>query len=168
MSEQFDDCEEICRICLSNGLNEELLSPCECRGSVSHIHSKCLIDWISVSKTDNCNICRTQYNCVEMTRTLGSVMGFLISVYKRLKREVTLKDLVTALTISTIALVSLMIFLYYILFPSYHLGVKMLCSFFIFLVVMLAMLTHRLAPYYRNWRIRNSVVHIRAKPKTKN
>ena len=166
MSEEFNDCEEICRICLSNGLNEELLSPCECRGTVSHIHYKCLIDWISVSKTDNCNICRTQYNCVEMTRTLPSVMAFLADTFKQIKRVFTAKILLTIVTIALIVW-SLLLYLTYVLFREYDVFQKLCFWLLILMALLFAVWTAILVPEYRKWRIRNSVVHIRAKPKAK-
>ena len=167
MSEQFNDCEKICRICRSNDLNEELLSPCECRGTLYHIHYKCLIDWINASKTDNCNICRTQYNCVEMTRTLPSVMSFLIAIFKLIKREITANEFVAILTLS-LTVSAILIYLAYILFPSYDFLLKLCILVILLLGVMSALWMTILVPECRKWRTMNSVVYIKAKPKTKN
>ena len=38
----------VCRICLDNASSEDpLIEPCDCRGSVRHIHISCLVKWIT-------------------------------------------------------------------------------------------------------------------------
>lgn len=35
-----------CRICLESGVDEALISPCNCTGSLKYVHSECLQSWI--------------------------------------------------------------------------------------------------------------------------
>ena len=35
-----------CRVCFSSNMNDSLISPCLCRGSVRYIHVKCLTEWL--------------------------------------------------------------------------------------------------------------------------
>jgi E3 ubiquitin-protein ligase DOA10 len=39
--------EEACRVCrLGAREDEPLFHPCKCRGSIKHVHQKCLVDWL--------------------------------------------------------------------------------------------------------------------------
>ena len=38
---------KLCRICLSGEQGEELATPCACRGSVAHVHSDCLKQYLT-------------------------------------------------------------------------------------------------------------------------
>ncbi|VDN06767.1 unnamed protein product [Thelazia callipaeda] len=38
-----------------------LISPCECRGSVQFVHSQCLQHWFDVMHTRRCQICKAEY-----------------------------------------------------------------------------------------------------------
>lgn len=49
----------VCRIC-----HEEdgvLITPCNCNGSLKHVHDRCLMDWIDVTKSYKCDVCKTRY-----------------------------------------------------------------------------------------------------------
>ncbi len=54
-----------CRYCWEN--DDNLLSPCRCKGHIKYVHKKCLLKWID-SKRENfnnsyeCEICKTRYN----------------------------------------------------------------------------------------------------------
>jgi hypothetical protein len=54
-----------CRICLESEPVDDLITPCWCSGSMSHIHSKCLEEWISqTTNPENkirCNVCKFKY-----------------------------------------------------------------------------------------------------------
>lgn len=56
--------EHKCRICMS-GLDPEnsdqVVSPCECNGTMEYVHKVCLKQWIAVKKSDKCEVCNTQY-----------------------------------------------------------------------------------------------------------
>lgn len=76
--------EQQCRICLEEGSTEEdpLLAPCQCRGSISHVHLGCLRHWLRdrlslangdaafvVGGTSNpmsCELCKTAYQTTVM------------------------------------------------------------------------------------------------------
>ena len=40
--------EECCRICMEGKESGRLISPCECSGSVSLIHTRCLEQWLEL------------------------------------------------------------------------------------------------------------------------
>lgn len=62
-----------CRICYES--HEEprnpLLVPCDCRGSLQHIHRKCLLRWIAVDEEAPetiCHLCRAPYRVAPIYR----------------------------------------------------------------------------------------------------
>lgn len=46
-----------CRICHEGEQEEELVSPCLCRGSVSLVHRSCIQKWLSTANQDACELC---------------------------------------------------------------------------------------------------------------
>lgn len=55
-----DRSDRCCRICLSRGkgfLREPLLTPCHCRGTIGLVHKSCLETWLTVSRSDACDLC---------------------------------------------------------------------------------------------------------------
>uniref|UniRef100_A0A8R1XKZ3 RING-CH-type domain-containing protein n=1 Tax=Onchocerca volvulus TaxID=6282 RepID=A0A8R1XKZ3_ONCVO len=50
-----------CRICLEEDNESNLISPCECRGSLQFVHTRCLQHWFDVMHKRRCQICNTQY-----------------------------------------------------------------------------------------------------------
>lgn len=54
--------KHVCRICLETGSLGTLCSPCECKGSLQYVHTKCLRHWVhSLRKTSRlplqCSCC---------------------------------------------------------------------------------------------------------------
>ncbi|XP_055010157.1 E3 ubiquitin-protein ligase MARCHF3 isoform X2 [Boleophthalmus pectinirostris] len=60
----------MCRICHEGGLQEELLSPCECLGTMATIHRSCLEHWLSASGTSFCELCNYQFTVQRKSRPL--------------------------------------------------------------------------------------------------
>lgn len=55
-----------CRFCLESTKadNNPFIEPCECRGSVRYVHTKCLRRWIDLDPAkngENCSICATPF-----------------------------------------------------------------------------------------------------------
>lgn len=58
----MDDTDFECRVCRGGAEeNHPLYSPCLCRGSIMYCHQDCLVEWLTHSKTDNCELCGTKY-----------------------------------------------------------------------------------------------------------
>lgn len=57
--------EKYCRICFDNEDQEDMISPCGCKGSMEFIHKKCLNSWLLIHKHDDkyfkCNECKKEY-----------------------------------------------------------------------------------------------------------
>lgn len=57
-----------CRICYDEEhKNNRLLAPCICKGSIAYIHQKCLRDWVRVSSSPYCELCKFPYVTEEVT-----------------------------------------------------------------------------------------------------
>ncbi len=63
----------MCRICHDSGAQEELLSPCECSGTLATIHRRCLEHWLSASGTSFCELCHYQFTVQRKSRSLLEV-----------------------------------------------------------------------------------------------
>jgi len=54
--------EEVCRVCRSgNEPNRPLFYPCRCNGSIKYVHQDCLLTWLSHSRVEYCELCKTKY-----------------------------------------------------------------------------------------------------------
>ena len=70
-----NDSANKCRICFDCGGN--LLSPCECRGSLGHVHFECLCNWIHSSGKTDCTICKSDYYGIKLNKVQQSLKDFL-------------------------------------------------------------------------------------------
>ncbi|KPP77838.1 E3 ubiquitin-protein ligase MARCH3-like [Scleropages formosus] len=60
----------MCRICHEGGAQEQLLSPCECTGTLGSVHRSCLERWLSASGTNFCELCHFQFSVQRKARPL--------------------------------------------------------------------------------------------------
>jgi len=77
----------VCRICLDGDEAQELVSPCQCRGSQGLVHKACLYRWRQLQVLQGefqaaaqCEICRTKYpaSLSQPNRPLGSDFGAVL------------------------------------------------------------------------------------------
>ncbi|XP_048384338.2 E3 ubiquitin-protein ligase MARCHF3 [Stegostoma tigrinum] len=60
----------MCRICHEGSNQEDLLSPCECTGTLGTIHRSCLEHWLSSSNTSYCELCHFKFSVERKPRPL--------------------------------------------------------------------------------------------------
>uniref|UniRef100_A0A803Y0Y3 RING-type E3 ubiquitin transferase n=1 Tax=Meleagris gallopavo TaxID=9103 RepID=A0A803Y0Y3_MELGA len=60
----------MCRICHEGSSQEDLLSPCECMGTLGTIHRSCLEHWLSSSNTNFCELCHFRFAVERKPRPL--------------------------------------------------------------------------------------------------
>ncbi|XP_014340299.2 E3 ubiquitin-protein ligase MARCHF3 [Latimeria chalumnae] len=63
--------DPFCRICHEGSSNEELLSPCECNGSLKLVHGSCLEHWLSASNTSHCELCHFEFALERLPKPLS-------------------------------------------------------------------------------------------------
>ncbi|NXT95098.1 MARH3 ligase, partial [Anhinga rufa] len=68
-SNPFND-RPMCRICHEGSSQEDLLSPCECMGTLGTIHRSCLEHWLSSSNTSYCELCHFRFAVERKPRPL--------------------------------------------------------------------------------------------------
>ncbi|XP_040436106.1 LOW QUALITY PROTEIN: E3 ubiquitin-protein ligase MARCHF3 [Falco naumanni] len=68
-SSPFND-QPMCRICHEGSSQEDLLSPCECTGTLGTIHRSCLEHWLSSSNTSYCELCHFRFAVEHKPRPL--------------------------------------------------------------------------------------------------
>ncbi|KAK8784592.1 hypothetical protein V5799_009042 [Amblyomma americanum] len=58
-----------CRICFRGCLEEALVEPCKCRGSIGLVHASCLEKWVSQRRNPRCDICAFAYQVEERSKS---------------------------------------------------------------------------------------------------
>ncbi|XP_066459234.1 E3 ubiquitin-protein ligase MARCHF3 isoform X1 [Eleutherodactylus coqui] len=71
----FND-RPMCRICHEGSNQEDLLSPCECTGTLGTIHRSCLEHWLSSSNTSYCELCHFRFSVERKPRPLVEYLMF--------------------------------------------------------------------------------------------
>lgn len=61
LTELQESCGLMCRICHSGGEDEELIRPCKCTGTVKYAHQSCILNWVSKSGHENCELCKFKF-----------------------------------------------------------------------------------------------------------
>jgi hypothetical protein len=75
-----------CRFCLddSEHQNNSLISPCTCKGSVQHVHEKCLQKWRSIAPaafTNTCQLCMNPFTVsVHLLESIPNERGFQFQI----------------------------------------------------------------------------------------
>uniref|UniRef100_A0A4W5P918 Membrane associated ring-CH-type finger 3 n=1 Tax=Hucho hucho TaxID=62062 RepID=A0A4W5P918_9TELE len=67
--------EPFCRICHEGGGVGELLSPCECAGTLAMVHRGCLEHWLTASNSSRCELCHHQYSLERLPKPLTEWLG---------------------------------------------------------------------------------------------
>lgn len=93
----------MCRICHEGGVQEELLSPCECSGTLATIHRSCLEHWLSASGTSFCELCHYQFTVQRKSRPL---LEWLQNPGLRQEKRTLFGDMVCFLLITPLATIS--------------------------------------------------------------
>ncbi|XP_072228368.1 E3 ubiquitin-protein ligase MARCHF3-like isoform X2 [Leuresthes tenuis] len=95
--------DPMCRICHDIEGEEELLSPCECSGTLATIHRSCLEHWLSASGTSFCELCHYQFTVQRKSRPL---LEWLQSTGLRQEKRTLFGDVVCFLLITPLATIS--------------------------------------------------------------
>lgn len=53
--------EKICRFCLDSSDEEDLCSPCKCKGSQKYVHGRCIIKHLLLSGKKECSVCKYKF-----------------------------------------------------------------------------------------------------------
>ncbi|XP_047437633.1 E3 ubiquitin-protein ligase MARCHF3 [Mugil cephalus] len=62
--------EPFCRICHEDQTSGELLSPCECSGTLAMVHRTCLEQWLTASNSGHCELCHHQFALERLPKPL--------------------------------------------------------------------------------------------------
>ena len=60
-TEKHGSCGLMCRICHGGWEEEDLISPCKCTGTVRHAHQSCILNWVSKSGNQHCELCKFKF-----------------------------------------------------------------------------------------------------------
>ncbi|XP_059928210.1 E3 ubiquitin-protein ligase MARCHF3 [Gadus macrocephalus] len=98
-----DSDEPFCRICHEGGSSGELVSPCECSGTLAMVHRACLERWLASSNSSHCELCRYQFSLERLPKPLTE---WLRSPSMQHQRRTLCGDVVCFLFITPLATLS--------------------------------------------------------------
>ncbi|XP_067873707.1 E3 ubiquitin-protein ligase MARCHF3-like [Heterodontus francisci] len=93
----------ICRICHEPSDKENLLSPCECSGTLGTVHRSCLEQWLAASCSSHCELCHFEFALERMPRPLTE---WLKDPALQQKRRMLCGDIICFLFITPLASLS--------------------------------------------------------------
>ncbi len=70
-----------CRICLEEGSEYEFMAPCNCKGSIEHIHPVCLDKEVESRDSLSCSVCNGSYHHILYKTLLGIVTYTAVLMY---------------------------------------------------------------------------------------
>uniref|UniRef100_A0A672YFM5 RING-CH-type domain-containing protein n=1 Tax=Sphaeramia orbicularis TaxID=375764 RepID=A0A672YFM5_9TELE len=95
--------EPICRICHEGGSSGDLLSPCECAGTLAMVHQSCLEHWLCTSNSSHCELCHHHFTLERLPKTFSE---WLCSPSIQQQRRTLYGDAACFLFITPLACVS--------------------------------------------------------------
>ncbi|XP_009905225.2 E3 ubiquitin-protein ligase MARCHF3 [Dryobates pubescens] len=101
-SSTFSD-RPMCRICHEGNGQENLLSPCQCMGTLGAIHRSCLERWLSSSNTNCCELCHFRF---AVERKPKPLLEWLRSPGPQHEKRTLFGDMVCFLFITPLATIS--------------------------------------------------------------
>ncbi|XP_018570958.1 E3 ubiquitin-protein ligase MARCH2-like [Anoplophora glabripennis] len=154
-----------CRICHTNTVNEGLISPCNCKGSLAYVHLSCLERWLNQSSRSYCELCLYQYNATS-TKRYKLCEGFWLWIGHPRNRMHFKSDLLIAVTLTLVTIgliVSCAMGMEYFLIEGKKIGLQknwMKAIIVIFLVVVgmgyavtiYLIIKDQFLPWFRWWK----------------
>ncbi|KAI8478124.1 E3 ubiquitin-protein ligase MARCHF3-like [Branchiostoma floridae x Branchiostoma belcheri] len=95
--------EGICKICHEGETAGQLISPCQCTGSLGLVHRSCIELWMSSSGSTTCEICNQQFPITTKSR---SFLKWLKNKDNAMEKRTFMGDMVCFLFITPLASVS--------------------------------------------------------------
>ncbi|XP_068692314.1 E3 ubiquitin-protein ligase MARCHF3-like [Montipora capricornis] len=159
-----DDLLNTCRICRDETINESLVSPCHCSGTLGKCHVHCLEEWLSKANKNSCEICGYRYRTTRIPRSLKE---WVTRGQGRRERRFLCGDFVCFLILSPLVIASSYLcaqgaWYYFFITDRWtgaglvSLSVFLLCIFGFWLIVTVRF-HHRC---WLDWRDRNQVVKL--------
>lgn len=92
----------ICRYCLDNNNQKNLINPCNCNGTSKYVHKECLLEWLIkqangdieegyfIDNIHSCEICKYQYKFIETIKTKYNCPNILRIIYNFITIQIIL------------------------------------------------------------------------------
>ncbi|CAH1981945.1 unnamed protein product [Acanthoscelides obtectus] len=154
----------VCRICHTNTVNEGLISPCNCKGSLAYVHLSCLERWLNQSSRSYCELCMYRYSAIE-TKRYKLCEGIRLWIkhprnMRQFKSDLVIASLLTLVTSGLIA--SSLFGMEYFVIEGSKVGLQRkwirltICLFLLivmvgYLITIYLIARDQLLPWYRWW-----------------
>lgn len=156
----------VCRICQTNTVNEGLISPCNCKGTLAYVHLSCLERWLNESSRNYCELCMYRFTAIA-TKRYKLCEGIKLWIRHPRNRSHVQSDLLIAILLSLVTfglIVSFVLGMEYFVTEASKLGihrkwVKSGIWMFLFIVILGYITTmyligrDQLAPWFRWWNM---------------
>lgn len=144
----------ICRICYESE-PDDLIEPCDCKGSMGKMHKNCLEHWLSEKNSTKCELCSFAYN-VELVPKYTHLESIYVWTKDELMRSYSADIIIIAYW--TAILIGAGCFIFPRIFPLEKIytakGLLFLIVMFVFdSVVIMARVVYLLIKAYKNWTI---------------
>lgn len=154
----------VCRICHTNTVNEGLISPCNCKGTLAYVHLSCLERWLNESSRNYCELCMYRYTAIA-TKRYKLCEGIRLWIRHPRNRSHVRSDLLIAVLLSLVTfglIASCVLGMEYFVTEASKLGVQRkwiksgICTFLIIVVLgymatMYLIGRDQFAPWFRWW-----------------
>lgn len=71
-----------CSICHESEVDSgQLISPCDCSGTIRYVHYECIAQWIAIKSTNKCSVCKTIYRNIEIEQKKRSFWEYVCSIW---------------------------------------------------------------------------------------
>lgn len=144
----------ICRICYESE-PDNLIEPCNCKGSMGKMHKKCLEHWLSEIHSKKCELCSFAYD-VEFVPKYKPLQSFFVWTKGEFMQTFIAEIIVIAYW--TTILIGACIFAFPKMFPltkiNKNKGQLILIILFVLnFIIIIARMVHLAIKAYKNWTI---------------
>lgn len=152
-----------CRICQDSKNDEQLISPCNCLGSMGLFHKSCLEVWLGHSRSTKCEICKFEF---KTERKKKSFKSWLKETNCRRERRYFIVDSICFSILTPLGLISSWLCVqgaqeYYETDKWTGFGLIMLSTFLLLMYLFWASITFRYhITTFRRWQHTNQIVRI--------
>ncbi|KAL1132392.1 hypothetical protein AAG570_010347 [Ranatra chinensis] len=153
-----------CRICQTSKSREDLISPCNCKGTLGKVHLSCLERWLNMCGREYCELCHFQFSA-HRSRRYGLFQSIRVWMRHPRHRSLLASDIVVGgiLTLVTLGLcIVCAMGLKYFVLEGLKVGIpgfwtEGAITFFLsvivlgYLATLYLMLRDHVIPWYRWW-----------------
>jgi len=76
--------EKLCRICFDLNINNKLITPCLCKGSIKYVHKQCINILISQYNQTSCKVCKTRFHIMSYKSVFDYIYCNIVAFFAQI------------------------------------------------------------------------------------